>query len=85
MPILVLLWGSGKGEIGSGPGGREDAGERGGATAVGDDEGRVDGEEWTGQGVKRRREGWEVGESEGRQVRTRTDRRGGRKRKKGDG
>ena len=52
---------------------------------MGDDEGRVEGEEWTGQGVKRRREGWEAGESEGRQVRTRTDRRGGRKRKKGDG
>ena len=52
---------------------------------MGDGEGVVGGEERAGRGEKRGREGWEADRGEGRQVRTRTDRRGGRKRKKGEG
>ena len=43
------------------------------------------GEERTGRGKKRGRREWEADRGEGRQVRTRTDRRGDRKRKHGDG
>ena len=58
--------------------------EGGGAAAAGEGEGEVGGEERVGRGEKRGR-GEREADSEGRQVRMRTDRRGGRKRKKGDG
>ena len=76
-----------RGEGGRGSGSRvgAGAGERGGAATAGDVEGVLGGEEWAGRGEKRGRGGWEADRDEGRQVRTRTDRRGGRKRKKGDG
>ena len=77
--------GRGEGGRGSGPRGGAGAGERGGAATAGDVEVVLGGEEWAGRGEKRGRGGWEADREEGRQVRTRTDRRGGRKRKKGDG
>ena len=67
-----------------GPSGGEGAEERGGAAAAGEGEGVEGGEVRMGRGEKRGR-GVREADSEGRQVRMRTDRRGGRKRKKGDG
>ena len=76
--------GRGEGGRGCGPSGGEGAEEGGGAAAAGEGEGVVGGEERIGRGEKRGR-GEREADSEGRQVRMRTDRRGGRKRKKGDG
>ena len=81
----VRRWTLHGGESGGGPGEGEGAGEEDGAAAAGDVEGRVGREERAGRGEKRRREGREADRVEGRQVRTRTGRRGGRKRKTGDG
>ena len=76
--------GAGEGGGGCGTSGGEGAVGRGGAAAVGDEEGMVGGEVRMGRGEKRVRGEWEA-DSEGRKVRTRTERRGGRKRKTGDG